>query len=311
LANLPYRKSKARQLNHTSLKHFLSDVVEILKSAGKRFVKERAHEAATTLAFFTVFSIFPLLLVLIFIGSRVLEISSAQQMIIDSVRDIFPSAEDVVIRNLEAVIQKRGTVGVIAIIGLLWSGGTMFYNLIKNVNRAWVRANNRNYVANRLLAIAIIGIFLLLLWVAIGWNWVITLINQFHFQFLDISLGSLTIWETILDFFPTFIRLIIFFSLYRFIPKTKVRNREALTGAIFVVGALRLVSLGLGFALRHGFLQYELIYGSVSAIITIMIWAYLSSLVILFGAHISAAMGRHSLHLEQPVESGSRELKSS
>jgi membrane protein len=239
---------------------------------------------------------------LIFVASRVLEIDAAQQMIIDSVRDIFPAAEDVVIRNLEVVIDKRSSVGVIATLGLLWSGATLFFNLVRNVNRAWVRANTRNFLINRLLAIAIIGLLLLLLWGSIVWNGIISIISQYEIAFLKISLGSLMVWETILDFFPTLIRLVIFFCLYKFIPNTRVRNREALVGAIFVVASLRLVSYGLVLALRGGFIQYELIYGSLSAIITVMMWAYLSSLVILFGAHISAAYGRYRLKMNEPTQ---------
>ncbi len=81
--------------------------------------------------------------------------------------------------------------------------------------------------------------------------------------------------------------------LYRWVPKTKVRWSEAFGGAIFAVIAEWAATSVFSWYLSSGLSRYNLVYGSLGALISFMTLIYIINLIVLFGAHLSAAIARH------------------
>ena len=97
----------------------------------------------------------------------------------------------------------------------------------------------------------------------------------------------------------TFLALV---GLYLWVPNTTVRWRDAFWGALVATLAGEIATKAFTWYLSSGFVQYELVYGSLATIVALMLWIYIGSLIILFGAHLSAAIARHILKDHWSVE---------
>jgi membrane protein len=82
---------------------------------------------------------------------------------------------------------------------------------------------------------------------------------------------------------------IFFYSLYRIIPMGRVPIRAASFSALCITVAWRVASNIFQWYLSSGLARYEVIFGSLSAIVVLMFWIYISSLILFFGAHLCAA----------------------
>ena len=87
---------------------------------------------------------------------------------------------------------------------------------------------------------------------------------------------------------------VLFFTsllvLYWWLPRTKVRWREAVWGALVGSIGISIVTAGFTWFLGSGLSNYNLVYGSPGAIVALLFWIYLLSLIIFAGAHLSAAI---------------------
>jgi membrane protein len=83
-----------------------------------------------------------------------------------------------------------------------------------------------------------------------------------------------------------------FIALYRFIPNVRVRWREAFWGALLATAAWNLVSAAFTWLLSAGLINYEDIYGPLATTLAFLTWVYVSAFIVVFGAHLSAAVGR-------------------
>ena len=79
--------------------------------------------------------------------------------------------------------------------------------------------------------------------------------------------------------------------MYQWIPKAYVKPSEAFWGATFAILLTEDITVIMNWYITSQWVRYELIYGSLGRIIALLLWIYFSSYVILFGAHISSAVG--------------------
>jgi membrane protein len=82
---------------------------------------------------------------------------------------------------------------------------------------------------------------------------------------------------------------LFFYSLYRIIPMGRVPVKSAGLSALGITVVWRIASNGFQWYLSSGFARYEVIFGSLSAIVVLLLWIYISSLILFFGAHLCAA----------------------
>jgi len=126
--------------------------LELAREAFDCFNEARASEAAAAMAFYTFFSLFPLLLGLVAGASFVLQRDTAYAQVVNLVTQAVPVSEAVIKDNVQRVLRLRGTVGFVAVLSLLWSGMGMFTILASHINRAWPHARRRGSIELRLVA---------------------------------------------------------------------------------------------------------------------------------------------------------------
>jgi membrane protein len=207
---------------------------------------------------------------------------------------VIPVSSKFVQENLLEIIKQRGTVGILGLIGLIWSASGVFLTLTRNINRAWPGVSFRNFLQSRLLALVMILVITLLLAL-----WFLATTFFSLLPKLDIPIqGSLSIYDTFLwrllsGLIPWIIAFIVFVAIYRWIPKTHVRWSEAMWGAAFATIAWESATMLFTWYLSSGLTNYELLYGSLGTILALLTWIYLSALITLFGAHLSAAIAQN------------------
>jgi membrane protein len=108
----------------------------------------------------------------------------------------------------------------------------------------------------------------------------------------EIRILDTPLWTLIASGVPAFVIFLIFLNLYRWVPKTTVRWSEAAWGAAFVAVAWEATKRGVAWYVSSDLIHYRLVYGSLGAVVALLLWIYLSSWLVLFGAHVSAAIAR-------------------
>lgn len=258
--------------------------VAVLRSAINRFSEVYATQAAASIAYYTFFSIFPLLILLVALGSFFLEGDQIQNQIAFWVNTVFPPAADLVEQTLSFVINQRRSAGITGIIGLLWAGSGAFNALGRNITMAWPKARQRDFLRGRLMAFAMIASIIALLIGSVIVTTVVRVSSAFELSLLG---GNFT--GNLLSWLMTFVTMI---SLYRWLPTESVRWKHAAWGALLATIGWQTAVIGFSWYLSSGLAHYDLVYGTLSTVIVLLLWIYISTLIILFGAHITASLCR-------------------
>jgi membrane protein len=269
-------------------------VLGIIQTAFQNFALSRGAEAAASIAYYAFFSLFPLLLVLITVGSYLIRDPQIVQQIMAWSIEAIPVSQEIVIRNIETVLEQRGTVGLVGMIGLLWSGTNVFSILSLNINRSFPDTERRSFIQHRISGLAMVAILTLFIFISFLMRAILTLLPVIVLPVLgEINLRASPIWTVLTGFAPFIIMFLVFFSLYRLIPRTNVRWSQVFWGALIAASGWEILTSGFTWYLGSGLAQYELVYGSLGAVVALMFYIYLSSWILLFGAHLSAAIKQY------------------
>jgi membrane protein len=274
-------------------------VLSILWTSAQSFVEARATEAASSIAYYALFSIFPLVIFVIAFASSFLEDETVQQLIFTFVEDTLPEFfQDLVKGNIEQALALRGSVQILGMIGLLWAASAVFTNITHNLDRAWHVAQERNFILGRLVGLSMIGAIttgLILLWIIS--TTLLNVLPVLEIQLWNgesIHLYNSYTWSLMARFLPYFLIFFTFINLYKWVPNTTIKWSEAAWGAAVAAMAWELSQRGFGWYLTSGWARYQLVYGSLGAVIAFMLWLYVSSIILLYGAHLSAAIALHT-----------------
>jgi membrane protein len=281
--NGKYVKELYQNINRLS-----GDRIGIFKVALESFSGTRAAESAASLAYYALFSLFPLLLLFIAVGSYFLDRSQVYQTVTQLVQRAIPVSTQIINQNLREVLDARETVGIIGLVTLLWSASGVFTNLAYNINLAWPRARRRSFLQRRLMGVRILGGLSGLLILSILLDW----LSKLHLfvNIANASFYTLSVWRLFSGVASWLTVFLLFFALYRWIPAVFVRWRAAFWGALFATTAWKIATAGFAWYVTSGFGRYQLVYGSLGAVVALLVLIYLISFITLFGAHLSAAI---------------------
>ncbi|MCH7606515.1 MAG: YihY/virulence factor BrkB family protein [Chloroflexi bacterium] len=257
-------------------------------------VDDEATHLAAGVAYYALFSLFPLILGLLAIGGMLLTSEGLKQQFVEFVTANLPGSEAIVEKNIGELVQFRGVLGAAAIIGLLWTASIGFGAIARAVNRAWdIQQNRPFYIAKPLHIMMALAVGLLFL-LSTSATSVIEVLGdpqrdlQIPGQGFILALGLVSL---ALRAVPFGLDLTIFLLVYKFAPNCKTYWRHVWTGA---VAAAVLFEISKGFFLWYldNIAIYSQLYGSVTSVIVLLFWIYLSALILILGAEISSEYGR-------------------
>jgi membrane protein len=278
-----------------SLKEFYQNIDQvsgnrfsILRNAIKSFTEKQAAQASAGLAYYALFSIFPLLLVFIAAGSFFLDTTQVFQTVTRFVQQALPISKQAINENLQHILEERGTAGIASILTLLWSASGMFTSLAYNINLAWPHAARRSFLQNRIVGLWMIVGLIGLIILSLALSWITDRLPFMHFE--HASSFNLILLRLISGLGSWLMIFLVFLTLYHWIPTPRVKWSATLAGALIASLAWKAVTAGFAWYLGSSFGQYQLVYGSLGAIVAFLFLIYIISLITLFGAHLSAAI---------------------
>lgn len=256
-----------------------------LLSTAQFLMRTEVHTFAFSVAANAILSFFPFVVLLLTVVRRVFHSQAMADVVIQLLRDYLPTGQDFIVRNLKALVHAQGGVQVFSIIMLLVTSSGVFLPLEVALNQVWGIKKNRSYLGNQLMSLllACCGGVLALTSVAL------TAGNQKLIQ--KMFFGSQNIVTLIVGFvamkaFAIAASIFIFFLIYWLLPHGKISPRRVLPAAVITGLCWELAKYLYVFALP--LLKFEEVYGPFSISVTLMFWAFLSGLLLIGGAYLSA-----------------------
>ncbi len=244
---------------------------------------------AAALAYFSLFSFFPLLIFTTMLASTSVGSALDRSEIIAQISFIAPALSYLLESQLQRIVEMEQSITGLAVVSLLWSASSIFYVLTRTVDGIWSKGRTRPIWQHRGRALgSVIVISVLLLLASLAHGTVVAIVNLFfptQLQPLTNLLSQLVV---------IVVGIALFAIVYRFLPSSEVSWRDVWPGA--VVGGL------LWEVLKRVFLFYatnylaqpnltQLIYGSLATIVAFMTWAYASSIILIYGAYLNVVLG--------------------
>lgn len=263
----------------------------VLVRTALAFDKDDGAVVSRSIAYYALFSLFPLFLVLTAFASLVLASEEAQEIVLEAVERLVPAAAELVEQNIGQVQKAQSTIGILALVGILWSASGVFTALYRAVNRAWGNPKSELFWTEKLYGLAVVLVFGLLLVATTLYSTLVSIVRSWQLAilgwqpFADPSAGRLLGWLSAL--IPALISVVAFVILYRTMPRNEVRWRDVWLGGV-IAGLIWEAARQLFAWYLANFARYSIIYGSVGAIIGVLLWAYLSAMIVLLGAEFTA-----------------------
>jgi membrane protein len=243
------------------------------------------HTFAFSVAANSILSFFPFVVLMMTLIRRVFHSRVMYDVVLQLLRDYLPAGQDFVIRNLNSMVNSRQRVQVFSLIILLVTSTGVFLPLEVALNRIWRIEKNRSYLGNQLVSLGLAfacGVLALL-------SIAMTAAPVAFLEFLLRGYGSgfvRMVGFLMMKLFALGASIAIFFLIYWLLPNGKVPARAVLPAAII----MGLLSEALKFAYIQAlpWLNFQEVYGPFALSVTLMFWAFLSGLLLLAGANISA-----------------------
>jgi membrane protein len=251
----------------------------------KYLMGTEVHTFAFSVAANAILSFFPFVVLLMTLIRRVFHSPVMYDVVVELLRDALPTGQEFVIRNLNSVVSTRHSVQVVSLVILLVTSSGIFLPLEVALNRIWRFHNNRSYFGNQLISLGLAfgcGVLALLsIAMTAGNVALMEFVLRGHATGLVRFLGFL-----LMKVFAIAASIAIFFLIYWLLPNGKVPARAVLPAAV-VMGLLSEV-LKYAYILALPWLNFQDVYGPFALSVSLMFWAFLSGLLLLAGANLSA-----------------------
>lgn len=268
----------------------------MLGHALHQFHENDLFTSAAAMSYFGLMALFPALLLLFAIGNK---LAAGSQLLTHAV-DVYPGSS----RFLRTTIEGFSDIGAGAIITcvilVFWAGSWVFAVIERALNRIWGGVS-RTFWHGRALTIGMVGLVGLLLALSVLVTSVIVALREVAGRLSPRQIESYTLlewvgsafWQVLFAAVSYLVTVALFVLVYRFMPKAEVTFRDTLPGA-FLAGLLWEIAKYI-FALSLHYFHYDQVYGSVGAVVAVLTWSYVSSLILLFGAQLTSVF-----HYEHP-----------
>ena len=263
-------------------------IVRVIREMGE----DDATHMAASVSYYAVLSLFPLILALTAIVGWLVGSQSRQDQLVEYILEFFPNSEQFVRDSIQTVRTHRAAAGVVAVLGLMWSGSLVFGSITRIVNRAWDVPQNPPFYKSkpRQLGMALgVGVLFALsvaLTSFIQWAANIQIAGR---TVVDILGGQ--VYALLLRLPSLSINFAIFMAIYKFLPYTKTYWRYVWQGSVL---AAVLFEIGKGVFLWYlkTFAQFDQLYGNAASVIILMVWTNLCAIILVLGAEFCSEYER-------------------
>ncbi len=273
---------------------YLVRFILLCADAVNDFLGKNCQYIAGAIAFYTLFSMFPLVLAMVSIWGFFFGHEMEREIMAEQMADVFPVSSDFIGQAMRGVVSARTITGVASVFALIWASSAAFGAIRKGINAAWGVTRTRPFIRERLIDLGlasgagILMVFLLFVTPMVG-----TIQLLIKTAFPDVTYDFVaSLVATVASPVITFVTLLL---LYKHLPNTDVSFRQVWIGAL--IASLAIDGATWGFIWYvNTFPIYNVIYGPIGAIMALLTWVYVSAIILLFGA---LATSRYAKYAEQ------------
>ncbi len=262
----------------------------VLRRATANFIEDRATQLAAAVSYFALISLFPLVLLSFSVFGLLLRDAELQARVLDQLVSSIPVDAPLVAEALEHLADEGVTVGLLALGATIWTGSALAAALRNALNVVFDVEQRRPLVIGKLIDLTIapaLGLLLLA-------SFVLTTIWRVA-QAEAVDLGILRnqsfVWELGAIGIAGMMSFVAFLFLYWLLPNSPLRVSYLWPGALLTAVSFEVLKLGFAFYLAS-FGHYDVIYGSLGGLITLLVWVFVSANIMIFGAEVSAEIPR-------------------
>ncbi len=266
----------------------LGGIPALLKDTFDGYNARDGTFVSAAMAYYFFFTLFPLALALIAIGSLFLKTEQVKVQVTDLLLRVIPVSREIISSVIDQVVAQAGTIGILASLSFIYGASGLFGLLLAVVNRIWNCPRARPSYLQRLLAIGLVFGFAVIFFVVSAATTAFEAVSRMGFGgqpagqaaalYTGVSVaGSLVITGGLF--------LILFWKL----PATRVYFADAWPAAVATAVVWEAARELYGWYLSR-FTNFTLVYGSLAAIIGLLAWFYLTGFIILLGAELSAQL---------------------
>jgi membrane protein len=260
--------------------------------------RTEVHTYAFSVAANVILSLFPFIVLLLTISRSVFRSHSLELVMGDMVKTFLPVGQDFVMRNMQLLTHPHKGTQLFSLVMLLITSTGVFLPLEVALNGVWGVKQNRNYLHNQAISLGLaFAVGVLAMASAASTAAQKTILSWVFFEhthnlvFNFVSFGFM-------KFCAGFASILLFFLIYWILPYRKVPARAVMPTAI-VIGVLWELAKYL-YIRALPWLDFQSVYGPFYISVGLMMWAFLSGLLLLAGAHFSAT--RYTLRLARQAE---------
>lgn len=269
---------------------------QITFRAAKSYGDDRCMKFSASLAYYTIFSIGPLLLIVIwcigfFYGQQLEEGNSAQREVFDELNGIFGQNVASFMQSAmeKMMVQTDSNIGIIiGIATLVFTSTTIFVDIQDSINSIWgIKPKPKKgwikMIVDRLLSFSmVLGLGFLLIASLLVNSFIMLFTNYINQIIPGISVNMLN-W---INIGITFLVITTLFGfIFKVLPDAKVRNKDIIGGAIFTALLFMLGRYGISFYLQNNATASA--YGAAGSVIILLLWIYYSAAILYFGAEFT------------------------
>jgi len=277
---------------HGKRSSFIANSFSLLKQTFSEWLEDKAPQLGAALAYYTVFSLAPLVLLLVAIIGFLFHNDPAgawKKMSEQMSYFLDKSAIDVVANIAQTASQpNKGMLAtVIGILLALFGASGVFGQLQNALNTIWgVKAKPgagiAGFIRSRFLSFAMVAGVCFLLLVSLVFE---SLLEGFSHYIQAIFPGGIVIALVVYSIFDLAVVVLLFALIFKFLPDVKIQWRDVWIGALMTAIFFGIGKWALGLYLGSGAAASA--YGAASSLITLLLWIYYSSQILLFGAEFT------------------------
>lgn len=182
----------------------------------------------------------------------------------------------------------------------IWSSSSGFRGVMRGLNKAYNVVDTRNYIVRIILSIiytiGLVFLIALMLILVVFGGVIGDFFVRFFVDYIDVNI-VLNSWYIIRYTFMITLMVTVFAIIYYYVPVVKHKKlKGVLPGSIFATISWIGISIGFTFYVNN-LSNYSALYGSIGAVIVLMIWLFLTSMIILLGGEINAILSKKNLEM--------------
>ncbi len=267
----------------------------LTKRTVQEYVNDSCSHLAAAISYYVLFSTIPLLIFLVSLFGFIVRNHDIQHQVIERVVDATPlqkqEGQNLVTDTVQGVSRVSAALSVVGLLGMVWSASAMVGAVRRALNIISDAERRRPPAQQKLIDLGMVLGLGLLLVASVAATGALHALRRLSNDALGpLSTSTSFFWSVVPLLLPGVLTFFVFLLIYRLVPNVRNNVRNIWPGAVLATVLFELLKNGFAFYVAH-FNNYNLVYGSLGAIMLFLLWTYLASSILLLGAELASQYG--------------------